>query len=247
MMATTDRTARRHVTAQDIDRIRSIPAYTFVEAAHYLNLPVTTLRAWCLGQHYRYRGDRRRFESLIRLDGRSNEGLSFFNLIEAHVLAAIRRGHGVPMRRVRAALEYVGTKLGMERPLLDVRFQTDGIDLFVEELDRIVNVSREGQLEIASMIRTHLARIERDDRGVPVKLYPFTRKDARAGAPNPVEIDPSIAFGRPVLRGRAVPTAFLADRFKAGDTLRELAEDYGVGPESIEEAIRCELDRREAA
>ncbi|HUL68583.1 MAG TPA: DUF433 domain-containing protein, partial [Burkholderiaceae bacterium] len=63
----------------------------------------------------------------------------------------------------------------------------------------------------------------------------------------PVEIDPRIAFGRPVLIRRAVPTAVLADRFKAGDTLQELADDYDATAGEIEEAIRCELDRSAAA
>ena len=63
----------------------------------------------------------------------------------------------------------------------------------------------------------------------------------------PVVMDPRVAFGRPVLVGRAVPTAVLADRFKAGDRLSELSKDYDTSTEAIEEAIRCELDRREAA
>jgi hypothetical protein len=32
--------------------ILSTPAYPFVEAAHYLNVPLSTLRAWCVGQGY---------------------------------------------------------------------------------------------------------------------------------------------------------------------------------------------------
>ncbi len=231
----------------DIDRLRTTPVYPLVEAAHYIAVPITTLRSWCVGQVYAYRGEKRAFAPLIRLDGSRVEGLSFLNLVEAHVLAAIRRVHGVSMPRVRAALAYVMTRLGVDRPLIDTRFQTDGVNLFVGELDQIVNVSREGQLEMASMIRMHLARIERDPRGVPVKLYPFTCLHAVVEAPSPVEIDPSVAFGRPVLRGRAVPTAVLADRFKAGDTFRELADDYEVSIEITEEAIRCELDRRQAA
>jgi uncharacterized protein (DUF433 family) len=49
-----------------------------------------------------------------------------------------------------------------------------------------------------------------------------------------------------VLAGRSVPTAVLADRFKAGDTLTQLAEDYDTLPLNIEEALRCELERKAA-
>lgn len=222
-----------------IDALRRTPAYSFVEAAHYLNLPASTLASWFKGQAG--------FKPVILLDGCPGEGLSFLNLVEAHVLAAIRRQHRIPLQKVRIALDFVKRQLNIERPLADIRFETDGVDLFVRELERLVNVSREGQLEIEPVIRSFLKRVERDPDGVPIKLYPFTRRAASAEEPAPVEIDPRVSFGRPVLVGRGVPTAVLADRFKAGDSLAELAQDYATTEESIEEAIRCELTRREAA
>jgi len=183
---------------------------------------------------------------LIQLDENDRRALSFFNLVEAHVLAAIRRQYHVPLPKVRQALYYVSKKMDTERPLAKPDFQTDGLDLFVEKLGSLINVTREGQTEMAEIIRDHLKRIERDAKGIPVKLYLFTRTDTVRNQPSPVVVDPTIAFGRPVLTGRSVPTAVLADRFKAGDTLIQLAEDYDTSPQSIEEALRCELDREAA-
>jgi len=235
------------MTKSRIDQLRRTPAYTYVEAAHYLNLPVSTLSSWFKGQTYTLNDEVRRFEPVITLDGRPGEGLSFLNLVEAHVLAALRREHRIPLQKVRRALDYVERQLGVERPLINARFETDGVNLLVRELERLVNVSQEGQLEIEPVIRTYLRRIERDSSGLPIKLYPFTRRAVSADEPQPVEIDPRVSFGRPVLAGRGVPTAVLADRFKAGDSLTDLAEDYDTSPQVIEEAIRCELSRREAA
>lgn len=235
------------MTKSNIDQLRRTPAYTYVEAAHYLNLPVSTLSSWFKGQTYTLNDQLRRFQPVITLDGRPGEGLSFLNLVEAHVLAALRREHRIPLQKVRRALDYVEGQLGVERPLINARFETDGVNLLVRELERLVNVSQEGQLEIEPVIRTYLRRIERDPSGLPIKLYPFTRKAVSADDPQPVEIDPRVSFGRPVLAGRGVPTAVLADRFKAGDSLTDLAEDYDTSPQVIEEAIRCELSRREAA
>lgn len=230
----------------DIDTVRSTPAYSFVEAAHYLNIPLSTLSSWCRGQKNKHDGTTR-FQPIIQLDGNPGEGLSFLNLVEAHVLAAIRREHRISLQKVRRALDFVERKLGIERPLTNARFETDGVHLLVRELERLINVSHEGQLEIEPLIRTFLKRIKRDPSGVPIKLYPFTRKSVSANEPEPVEIDPRVAFGRPVLAGKGVPTAVLADRFKAGDSLSDLAEDYDTSTQIIEEAIRCELSRREAA
>ena len=231
----------------DVDFLRRTPAYSYVEAAHYLNLPSSTLSSWFRGQTYTHDDETRRFRPVVRLDGRPGEGLSFLNLVEAHVLASIRRRHRIPLQKVRKALDFVQRRLGIDRPLVDARFETDGVDLFVNELERLVNVSREGQLEIEPVIRQYLQRIARDPNGVPIKLFPFTRKSIANGDPAPVEIDPRVAFGRPVLVGRGVPTAVLADRFKAGDSLSDLAGDYDTSAQDIEEAIRCELTRREAA
>jgi len=173
---------------------------------------------------------------------------SFLNLVEAHVLASIRRTHNVSLVKVRAALDYVKRELKIDRPLLSPKFQTDGVDLFVEELNNLLNVTTH-VYSFEEIMRAYLKRIRRDVEGVPIKLYPFLRKDdsQKPEAPSPVEIDPRVAFGRPVLSGRSVPTAVLADRFKAGDSIEDLAGDFEVTSFVIQEAIRCELDRREAA
>ena len=138
------------------EAVLTTPAYTFAEAAHYPRMPTSTLRSWCLGQSYR---DRPEFAAVIRLDGdASDSGLSFLNLVEAHALSAICRVHAIPFPRVRDALQYVAAKLKTERPLADAEFQTNGIDLFVDGLG-LLNVSRGGQVEIASMLRAHFTRI----------------------------------------------------------------------------------------
>ena len=230
------------MTREQLDRLRRTPAYPFIEAAHYLNMPVSTLRAWCIGQDYKVKGSTRRFQPLIVLDGSKSEGLSFLNLVEAHVLAAIRRTHDIPLPKVREALAFMKKRMKSERPLVERAFQTDGVSLFVEELSSLVNVTREGQIEMKELLLAHLHRIERDSAGLPIRLYPFTRSGTQAREA-PVQIDPTIAFGRPSLRGKAVPTAVLADRFKAGEPMTTLAEDFDVTVAVIEDAIRCELDR----
>jgi len=44
-----------------------------------------------------------------------------------------------------------------------------------------------------------------------------------------------------VLAGTGIPTAVLADRYKAGESMRDLSVDYECERDLIEEAIRCEL------
>jgi uncharacterized protein (DUF433 family)/transposase-like protein len=220
--------------------LRETPAYGIVEAAHYLGIPKATLRSWVLGRHYPTGAGKRFFRPVIELADKDQRLLSFENLVEAHVLDAIRRAHGVAFWRVRKAVEYLKSKLGSKHPLAEQRFVTDGIDLFVEVFGQLVNISREGQLAMKDLIETYLQRVERNRSGTAIRLYPFTR-ERKPDEPRIIVIDPSISFGRPVLVGTGIATAIIAQRYKAGESIEELAEDYGRSRSDIEEAIRCEL------
>jgi uncharacterized protein (DUF433 family) len=219
---------------------RELPAYGVPEAAHYLQIPASTVRSWVVGRPYLTQAGKRFFKPLIELPQRDRPILSFFNLVEVHVLDAIRRKHGVRLMKVRRALDYLSSKFPSKHPLADHWFETDGLDLFVEKYGQLINISREGQLEVRDLIHAHLQRIERDSTGVPIRLYPFTRK-REPDEPKAVVIDPRVSFGRPVLAGTGIATAVVAERFKAGEPIDSLAEDYARSPSEIEEAIRCEL------
>jgi uncharacterized protein (DUF433 family) len=233
------------MTTQEPD-IREQPAYGVVEAAHYLRIPVTTLRSWIVGTTYGTGNERRFFKPVIQPAEKSPAILSFLNLIEVHVLDAIRRQHRVDMPKVRRSIEFLKTKLGSPHPLADHKFETDGIDLFISHCGQFISVSQGGQLAVKELLQAHLRRIEWDDLGVPIRLYPFTRKRA-LDEPRHIVIDPFISFGRPVIAGTGIVTELVAERFKAGELSDELATDYGCDREKIEEAIRCELNLAEAA
>ena len=220
--------------------LREMPAYGIVEAAHYLGIPNATLRSWVLGRYYPTERGKRFFRPIIELADKDQRLLSFENLVEAHVLDAIRRAHGVAFGRVRKAVEYVKNKLGSKHPLAEQKFVTDGVDLFVEAFGQLVNISREGQLAIKDLIETYLRRVERDRVGAPIRLYPFTR-ERKPDEPRIIVIDPAISFGRPALVGTGIATTIIAQRYKAGESTAELAKDYGRSISEIEEAIRCEL------
>ena len=211
---------------------REIPAYSVAEAAHYLGVPKSTLRAWFAGQ--------RKFRAVIRPADPKRLGLSFSNLVEAYVLAAIRRKHHIGLPTIRRGLRFLTERLGSKRPLLEQKFATKGVELYVE-LGQIINIARDGQIEMAELIRSYLERVERDPKGVPIKLYPFMRSQPLGEQPRTIVIDPEVSFGRPVIAGTGIPTAVLAEQFDAGDDVRDLAKEYGASEEAISDAIRCEF------
>lgn len=211
---------------------REQPTYAPAEAAHYLNVPVSTVRYWSLG----------RDESLPLIIPAKETPLilSFINLVELHVLSAIRRKHSISMPKVRRTLEFVQSRLQLSRPLATKRFMTDGVDLFVEQFGQLINASREGQIEIKEWLGAALVRIEWDEAGLPIRLFPYTRRPDTDSA-NLIMIDPAVSGGRAVISGTRIAVEIVAERYKAGESIRELAEDYGRKTDDIEEAIRCEL------
>jgi len=224
--------------------LRLSPAYSVAEAAHYLHMPEETLRSWVAGRLYPVGGQRQRSRPLIHLDDPKRQYLSFVNLVEAHVLVAIRRCYGVKLPKVRKALDYLRRQFRIERPLIDQTFQTDGLDLFVERYGGLINTSRAGQGAMKEIIGAYLKRIERDGAGMPIKLYPFTRdteaETLRGSNPRVIVMNPAVSFGRPVIAGTGIPVSSVYERYKAGDSVAELALDYHLEVSAIEEAIRCQ-------
>ncbi|WP_204141260.1 DUF433 domain-containing protein [Halomicronema sp. CCY15110] len=219
---------------------RDIPTYTIPDAARYLRIPAGTVRSWTVGRSYPVTEGKRFFEPLIAVPQQTPRLLSFTNLIEIHVLRAIRKHHKIQLDKVRTALDFLEAQLNVTHPLAHEEFRTDGISLFIDRYGTLINASAQGQTQLKAVLTQHLERIEPDDSGLAIKLYPFTRSD-EAHNPRIVVIDPRIAFGRLVIDGTGIPTSIIAERYKAGDSLQDLTEDYDCDLSQIEEAIRCEI------
>ncbi len=219
---------------------REMPAYGLAEAAHYLRIPIATLRSWVRGRYYPTERGRQFFKPVIELPDPKLVSLSFVNLVEAHVLDAIRREHNIPLPKVRTALDYVKRHFDSQHPLADHEFQTDGAALLLSRFEKLIAVSEAGQLAMKEMLAAHLRRVEHDAKGLAARLYPFTRK-READEPKIIVIDPWVSFGRPTIAGTGIATAIVAERYKAGESVDELAHDYDCQRGHVEEAVRCEL------
>lgn len=208
-----------------------VPFYSIRDVARYLGVPRATLRAWVFGQG--------RFRAVLTTPAARDRLLSFSHLVEAHVLEALRHEHHLSLQKVRAAIGYLQRALGARRPLLEYKLSTDGLDLFVERYGQLINASQEGQLGLRRVLEAYLRRVEWDKTGRAVRLYPFTRRHS-LDEPRSVVIDPRVGLGRPVIAGTSIPTAIIAQRWKAGESIEDLAKDYGRPTSDIQEAVRCE-------
>ena len=215
-----------------IPSVFDTPAYSCLQAAHYAGVPYQTLRTWT--------GP----EGLIRTPEAG--GLSFNNLAEAHVLKSMRKVHKLPLQGIRKALRELAKIRCTEHPLLDETFETDGVNLCIRFNNEIINLSQRSQQEIREFVFLYLKRVNRDDSGRVTRLYPFVVAENET-EPKHISISPIVSFGKPVLSGTGVSTSVIVGRFKARDSVADLAREYRVDPAALEDAIRWEMNRGQAA
>jgi uncharacterized protein (DUF433 family) len=221
------------IAIQDLyrhERLIRTPAYSIGDAARYLRLSPSTVRSWVLGRDYG--GGKRRFAQVI--EPAKDEQLSFENLVEIHVLSAIR-GKGVPLAAVRNALRFLQEKLHSKHPLATEQMYTSGKDLFVHRLGQLIQVSSEGQVAFVALLEEYLSRIERKN-DFPIRIYPFISE--RRDRTRLISIDPAVQFGKPCLAKSGIPVAILKERWMAGDSIEHLARDYRRRPGEIEGVLR---------
>ncbi|MEZ5413900.1 MAG: DUF433 domain-containing protein [Opitutaceae bacterium] len=208
--------------------IRTEPFYPVSEAARLLRVPASTLRAW--------------------FDIKAGRSLNFLELLEGYTIQVLRTKHQLSMRSIRRAISFLKHDTGEAYPLAmqGLGFEADRSDLYFTRLGKLVSASEQGQLAIRQVLESFLQRVEHDASGLALRFYPLTR-DLRTDGPKAIVIDPALCFGRPCIASRGIATAMVASRYKAGESMAELAADYECGIEAIEEAIRAELDLQRAA
>lgn len=228
------------------DNLFNVPAYPVTDAARYLRIPVATLRSWLKGRSYATKTGKQAFAPLLQRPAPDLPQLSFTNLVEAHVLRIIRETHQVKFDKVRKALDYMSQEFDADHPLVMKRFQTDGVDLFVNQVDKLVNVSRSGQLAMRETLKHLLTRVEWSTDGIANRFFPIIELLPEPDQDKIISIDPAIRFGKPIITEKGIPTDVLADLYNAGDSIEDIANDYGCTPLQVKTAIQFESQKRAA-
>lgn len=246
---------------------RELPVYGAREAAACLNVPESTLLRWTTG----HLG----VGPVLTVD-QGQRRLSFFNLLEAFVVDELRRRSRFSLQELRRIIDELRVEYPQLRyPLAQVdvsvakevpphqydvvsesgaRFRKEAkrrgrAGLFTQVPgEPLVNVSGRGRnLVLTEVLHDFLKRVEKRPAEGIVRLYPFITKDRNPDAPRTVAVDPTVAFGKPVIAGTGIPTAAVYQLFNAGDDIREIAEEYDRDPSEIEAAIRYESVRAKRA
>ncbi len=237
---TTQVTQKDQDLAQD-DRV-CVPLYTIAEAARFLGVPAATLATWARGyeRHPRGRSPTKQPAIITSISaGRGQPSIPFAGLAEAMVLAAFRRS-GVSLQHIRRAVTRLEREIGIDHALASKRLYTDGAAILYEYADKVDDREIGDLIEIVSgqrvftgVVRDYITRIGYDTAGWAVRLtLPLTKRHI-------VTVDPAISFGQPVFGAANVRFEDVIDRWKAGEALGDIANDYEIPFADLEDAIRA--------
>jgi len=213
-----------------------LPAYPVAEAAKLVEAHPRTVSRW----YYGYRLPSGAHAARVLGERERGEALSYLQLVEVAFVATLRK-IGVSLERLRLAHDYLARRFEAEYPFAQLRLKTDGahvmMDLEESEgawVKRLVVVSAQGQVAWAEPMEERIRQFEYDvKRGLAIRWFP-------RGERAPVVVDPQVAFGAPVLRDTAISTAAIKGRFRSGEDVTEISEDFGLGPDMVRYALEFE-------
>jgi uncharacterized protein (DUF433 family) len=200
-----------------------IPAYQVGEAARYARISAGTVAAW------------HKIEQRVLSAKQHRERLSYLQLIELAVVAAFRKAK-FSLKEIRAARDYVKINLESEYPFAEYEFKRYGKSLFTEYQEaggarRLLKANQGGQLAWKEIIGPVLEEFEYEHEGVAIRWHV-------AGPSSPVIIDPRVSFGAPAVKG--TPTWIIKGRFDAGESDKEIAEDFDLNVSAVRQALKFE-------
>jgi uncharacterized protein (DUF433 family) len=226
------------MTDDPTTKLGTEPRYSVSHAADLIRANRNTVRAWFTGIQFAKRAPQR---AVLKLDHPECEPtmLSFFNLVEAGFLAAYR-AKKISMQRLRAAMEFAESRLGIERPLLTDSFRTDGQELFLEHDRSLLEATKSpGQYVWPEAVSQYFQSVDYRVGG-PTAYWLLGRERGCVA-------DPRLEFGEPIVPRRAIRVELIYSRFRGRESVDEIAEDLKLLTEEVEEAIRCGDDLNLAA
>lgn len=226
----------------------TVPLYSVSEAAHHIDVPVSTFRTWTHGDERHPRGRRAVTGEPIVTTLPRDAGVSvpFVGLAQAHALAAIRRS-GVPLQRIRPALERLQAELGIEHVLASQSLYTDGAEVLYDFAEsqgdtpearsaRELVVVRNNQRVFNEIIDSYLRRVEFASDGWAQRIH--LPKYGTAD----VVVDPRRSFGLPIFTQGAVRLETVIAAFKAGTDIDALTAEFGVPRDDLLSVLRAHTE-----
>lgn len=140
---------------------RNIPTYSIGDAARYLRIPSSTISSWTIGYSYPVKDGSNFFHPLIELTKGKNKPylLSFTNLVEVHVLRAIRQHHKIQLNKVREALDFINERFEVPHPLAQEDFRTNGKDNSIPKASLHLTFDENRYLYVCNIVPVEMGQL----------------------------------------------------------------------------------------
>ncbi|WP_345799733.1 DUF433 domain-containing protein [Microbacterium sp. Kw_RZR3] len=210
------------------DRAYTTPIYTLSEAAHIIRAPTSSFGRWAHGHAFRQRnGSGRRWSDPILRGVKSGRGFTvpFNALAEGYIVESFRRA-GLPLARIRPAVDVLRNELGLENALLREKLKTDGAEILIENGDHDLVVVRNRQGVFRDVVDQYLRTISyRDGYIDSLRLPTYERAE--------VVVDPRRNSGQPTIARLGVRVEDVLSRLRDGDPMADVAQDFGLEDEEL--------------
>jgi len=211
------------------------PLYSFADADRLAGAKRGTSSRWLRGYGYKAANGAvvRRPPVTIGLD--RDGTVSFVDLIEVVAISRLKE-LGLPLSEIRKIVAECQEDLGHSRPLTSLKFKTDGKEAFVSVGDHLLGLrNRRGQRAWNEILEPFLEELDYRD-AYASRWWPV-------GRDKPIVIDPDYGFGLPVVDKSGVRTEILLERYESGDSVDQIADDFSLNANDVEEAIHYEKTR----
>jgi uncharacterized protein (DUF433 family) len=218
------------------------PTYGLGQIDSLLGLRGGTAARWIDG----YTRGGKQYEPVVREHHTGEEIATWGEFIETRLLAEYRDA-GVPMLRMRPAVEALREELKVRYPLASAKtwLLPEGRDL-VRVVQEDVGLDPQLALVVVATGQT-VAWSEKAGRFLHALEWTSRRADAQPRLLRPIAgiddvvVDPLRGFGEPVVRG--VKTEVIRELVQAGESVEAIAEIYELDTDTVEAAVRYELQR----
>jgi uncharacterized protein (DUF433 family) len=161
--------------------------------------------------------------------------VSFLDVVEVVAIGGLK-GAGFSTRAIRQIVENCQELLGIERPLISLRFKVGGREVFVDQGDVLLEVGRRKREHAWNdILAPFLASLDYTG-DVASRWWPL-------GRDVPIVLDPEYGHGLPVVAGSGVRTEIIRERAEAGDLIQQIASDFHLDCIDVERALQFELQR----